>query len=152
MEREMRKRPSSRLLIVDRNQRVLLFRYLHKKGPLAGQDFWSTPGGGVEDGETFQQAAIRELKEETGITREFVGEPVAERAFVMQMPDGEFVESEEQYFLVISDVAVSSSAGWTDQEAEVIADHRWWSKEELTHTTAVVWPENLLEMLDRARQ
>lgn len=148
----MRKRPSSRLLIVDRNQQVLLFRYLHKKGPLAGQDFWSTPGGGVEDGETFQQAAIRELKEETGMTRNFVGAPVAERAFVMQMPDGEFVEAQEQYFLVSSDIAVSSRDGWTDEEAEVIADHRWWSKDELRHTTEIVWPEDLLDMLDRARQ
>ncbi len=148
----MRQRPSSRLLIVDRGGRVLLFRYLHKKGPLAGQDFWSTPGGGVEDGETFQQAAIRELKEETGLTRESVGEPVAERAFVMQMPDGEYVEAQEQYFLVPSDIAVSSRDGWTNQEADVIADHRWWSKDELRHTTSTVWPENLLEMLDGARQ
>ena len=148
----MRKRPSSRLLIVDRNQQVLLFRYLHKKGPLAGQDFWSTPGGGGEDGETFRQAAIRELKEETGITRECVGSPVAERAFVMQMPDGEYVEAQEQYFFVSSDIAVSSRDGWSDEEAEVIADHRWWSKDELRHTTATVWPEDLLEMLDLAPQ
>jgi 8-oxo-dGTP pyrophosphatase MutT (NUDIX family) len=144
----MRKRPSSRLLIVNSDQQVLLFRYVHKKGPLAGQDFWSTPGGGIEHGETFQQAAIRELKEETGMTRELVGEPVAERAFVMQMPDGEFVESHEQYFLVASDVAMSSRDGWTDEETEVIADHRWWSKDELRHTTEIVWPENLVEMLD----
>ncbi len=113
--------------------RCCCFATCTKEGPLAGQDFWSTPGGGVEDGETFQQAAIRELKEETGMTREFVGEPVAERAFVMQMPDGEFVEAQEQYFLVAIDIAVSSRDGWTDEEAEVIADHRWWSKDELRH-------------------
>lgn len=31
--------------------------------------------GGVEDGETFEQAAIRELEEETGIRSDDVGPP-----------------------------------------------------------------------------
>jgi 8-oxo-dGTP pyrophosphatase MutT (NUDIX family) len=52
---------------------VLLFRFLHKEGALVGQDFWATTGGGVEEGETFEQAAIRELGEETGIRTENVG-------------------------------------------------------------------------------
>lgn len=37
---------------------------------------WSFPGGAVEQGETFEQAAIRETKEETGLTIE-AGEIVA---------------------------------------------------------------------------
>jgi len=54
-------------LVVDLSGRILLFRFVHRIGALAGQDYWATPGGGVEDGETFEQAAIRELEEETGI-------------------------------------------------------------------------------------
>ena len=143
----MRQRPSSRLLLLN-DDRVLLFRYVHKTGQLAGQDFWSTPGGGVEDGETFAQAALRELHEETGIVREAVDEPVAERAFAMQLPDGEWVKSQEKYFVVrLNDTAIFDD-GWSNQEAEVIADQRWWSKEELALTTETVWPENLIEMLN----
>ena len=96
----MRRRPSARLLITDPAGRVLLFRFVHKKGALAGQSYWATPGGGLEDGETFAQAAVRELREETGIQLESVGEPVTRNEFELQLPDGEWVIADEEYFRV----------------------------------------------------
>jgi hypothetical protein len=44
-----------------------------------------------------------------------------------------------------------SRDGWTAQEVEVMADHRWWSLDELAQTPATVWPENLLAMLNAAK-
>ena len=44
--------------------RVLLIKRGH--APLKGQ--WSLPGGGVEVGETLEQAIAREVTEETGLT------------------------------------------------------------------------------------
>ena len=72
----MRRRLSARFLILDETDRILLFRFVYKRGPLAGQDFWGTPGGGVEGDETLEQAALRELVEETGLRRDSVGSEI----------------------------------------------------------------------------
>lgn len=72
----MRRRLSARLLILDEAGRILLFRFVYKRGPLAGQDFWGTPGDGVEGDETLEQAALRELVEETGLRRDSVGSEI----------------------------------------------------------------------------
>ena len=147
----MRHRPSARLLVLDSAGRILLFRFVHKTGPLAGEDYWATPGGAVEEGETFEQAAIRELEEETGVRVETVGAQVARSEFVLQLPDGERVLADERFFLIAVDIETLSRDGWTTLEAEVIADHRWWTSEELTNTSETVWPKNLPAILMTTR-
>ncbi len=52
-----------------RGDEVLLIR--RGKPPRQGQ--WSIPGGRIESGETAEAAALRELKEETGIDAELLG-------------------------------------------------------------------------------
>jgi 8-oxo-dGTP diphosphatase len=143
----MRRRRSARLLIVEPAGRVLLFRFVFKKGALAGEDYWATPGGGVEEGETFEQAAIRELREETGIRVESVGPQVGQREFVLQLSDGEHIVADERFFRVEAKEATLSRDEWTAEEAEVMVAHRWWSRDELSQTSETVWPENLIEML-----
>lgn len=53
-------------LVVWRGSEVLLIR--RSKPPYAGE--WSIPGGKIGFGETTEDAALREVKEETGITAE----------------------------------------------------------------------------------
>lgn len=143
----MRERKAVRWLVMDPQARVLLFRFCHATGPLTGHDYWATPGGGVEEGETFEAAAIRELHEETGIRTHEAGPAIAHRNFIMQMPDGEHVRGVEQYFALRTEQRTLSRDGWTEQEREVIAEYRWWAADELRSTTETVWPENLLDML-----
>nr|WP_028218669.1 NUDIX domain-containing protein [Paraburkholderia oxyphila] len=146
----MRERPSARLLITNPERRVLLFRFVHKSGALAGKAYWATPGGGVEHGETFADAAIRELREETGIRKAQVSQPVGRREVPLRLPDGEHVLAVEQYFVVDTDTESISRDGWTAEEREVMVDHHWWSREELSSTAETIYPEGLVEMLDSA--
>ncbi|MBQ1166317.1 NUDIX hydrolase, partial [Streptomyces sp. A73] len=48
--------------------RVLMVRRRVKEGEL----MWQFPAGGLEDGETAEQAAVRETQDETGLTVEAV--------------------------------------------------------------------------------
>lgn len=59
----METRRSARLVIVDEDGRLLLFRYHDEHHA----PFWATPGGELLPGESYLDAARRELREETGL-------------------------------------------------------------------------------------
>lgn len=50
------------VVFVIRDRKILMEKLCY-----GGRTFYSIPGGGIEDGETPEQAAIRELKEECGL-------------------------------------------------------------------------------------
>ena len=68
----MRVRQGARVVLLDDAQRLLLFKFqdatmVVPSRPLRSDTFWVTVGGGLEAGETFEDAARREGWEETGI-------------------------------------------------------------------------------------
>jgi ADP-ribose pyrophosphatase YjhB (NUDIX family) len=143
----MRKRPSARILLVDEEGRVLLFRFVFKSGALAGNDFWATPGGALETGESYDEGGRRELREETSLEVETLGEPVAEQEFIMVMSNGEQVLAQERFFVVRMGRQAISRELWTPLEKEVMTEHRWWSLAEITASKDVIYPENLIALI-----
>jgi ADP-ribose pyrophosphatase YjhB (NUDIX family) len=58
--------PSTTAVVTDERGRILLIRR-------RDNDLWALPGGGMELGESITDAAVREVKEETGLDVEVVG-------------------------------------------------------------------------------
>lgn len=77
-------RPSASAVIFDRRGRILL-----QQRSDGGQ--WGLPGGGVEIGESVADAAVREVREETGLrvtVRRLIGVYSEPRLQVVRYPDG----------------------------------------------------------------
>ncbi|MGX7707709.1 NUDIX hydrolase [Methylobacterium sp. Gmos1] len=147
----LRERPAARLLVLDGEHRLLLFRFAFRTGALAGEAYWATPGGGVEAGESFAEAAVRELREETGLPCSGTAPMLGERVFPMKMPDGEWVRARERFFAVRAGSDLLTRDGWTAHEVEVLAEHRWWTRDELVTPGAQVYPEDIVAFYDAAR-
>jgi 8-oxo-dGTP pyrophosphatase MutT (NUDIX family) len=143
----LRERPAARLLILDPLNRILLFRFT----PPAGESFWATPGGAVDPGETYAQAGMRELFEETGIVAD-IGPEVAQRRVEFVTIEGEPVTADERYFLIRVDACAISSEGHTELERRVMTGHRWWNLHDLPASSEIIFPEDLADLIDRVAQ
>jgi 8-oxo-dGTP diphosphatase len=139
----IRPRPTARILVLNKHDQILLFEYQESDG----HRFWVTPGGGLEPDETFEDAAKRELLEETGFSLEDVGKPVWERRKILEF-SGQRVMFDERHFVVRLDSFQVSGENPDGLERDMTVGHRWWSLEELRTTSQTVYPENLARHLE----
>lgn len=137
-------RPTARVLLLDREDRILLLNG-RLPGRPRGAGNWFTVGGGVEAGETYREAAAREILEETGIGDFELGPVVWLREGMLHIPH--LVRMTEQYIVARCDGGDPRRDGWTALERELIDDVRWWTAQELMTTADKVYPPGLARLL-----
>ncbi|MDP1739221.1 MAG: NUDIX hydrolase [Caulobacter sp.] len=112
-----------------RGREVLLI----KRGNPPRQGQWSLPGGRIEWGETTEAAALRELKEETGVDAELLG--------LIDVVDG-VMTSRETGEITRHYIMIDYAARWTTGEVvagDDAADARFFTLEEAM--VVVEWEE-----------
>lgn len=135
-------RPAARILLVDRAGRVLLFRFTPDDRP----PFWCTPGGALDPGEGYAEAARRELAEEVGLDRD-CGPEIAQRTVEFRTIEGVEVIADERWFRVDVDDLDIDTRGHTALERRVMTRWRWFAREELARHDERVYPDDLVAML-----
>ncbi|MBI2935698.1 MAG: NUDIX domain-containing protein [Chloroflexi bacterium] len=137
-------RPSARVLLLDGQGRILLWRIADPADDVPS--LWVTPGGALKPGESYEQAALRELWEETGLAGVALGPWVWRRRHVWRHGD-RWYDSLERFFLVRAPAFPVAAPGLTPLERRVMKEHRWWSWEEVAAATETFVPRRLAELL-----
>ena len=146
-------RETARIMLVDDENRIFMLK-THFDPEVGLPPRWLTPGGGIEAGESTLQAAVRELREETGliVDPEVLGEPVLVTSGRWDWADGLNFHTYKDtiYELRVSNFQPDTS-GFTQDELRDILEYRWWTVEELLASDEEIAPHELRQWL-AARQ
>lgn len=134
-----------RALILNPENEVLLIQGRDSKNP--ENTWWFTPGGGIEVGETPEQALRREILEETGITIYDAVPLGRERTSKFRFENTDYFQQESFYLVKVHDIE-QVSLNLTEIEKRTFLNQRWWSIDELSASSEIFYPANLLTWLE----
>ncbi|MCC6383310.1 MAG: NUDIX domain-containing protein [Dehalococcoidia bacterium] len=145
-EHAPRLREAARVVLLDGDGRVLLFRVAVPGRDSGARPLWITPGGGRHLNESFEAAAARELWEETGIETT-IAACVWTRDHTFSIT-GRRIRQCERYFLARAPHTVILDRHRTAAERAFLAAHRWWTLAELAASTDAFVPRRLAALLE----
>jgi 8-oxo-dGTP pyrophosphatase MutT (NUDIX family) len=131
-------RPVARVLLLDLQNRLFL---LHAEHAADGRRFWMTPGGGLEEGEAFEDAARRELREETGLDFQ-IGRWVWTRRHAYNW-NGRWCDQYERFFIATT----TGSRVRPEKQDDYVVDSRWWTLSELQASREDFAPRRLPDLV-----
>jgi ADP-ribose pyrophosphatase YjhB (NUDIX family) len=139
-------RDAARALVLDPDDRVLL---VHFENPDTGAVFWTTPGGGLDPGEGFEDGLRRELREETGLGEVAFGPVVWKRREVFEW-GGKTLDQRERIVLVrVPRFAPRPELSAEQLAAEGVDGIRWWTLGEIERSGELFYPTRLAHFLRR---
>jgi 8-oxo-dGTP pyrophosphatase MutT (NUDIX family) len=142
-------RDAVRVVLADAGGRVLLFHVETEDVP---GGWWELPGGGIEPGESYREAAVRELREEAGLVLEpaRIGLPRWRRDSTWRSRGARRLQHEVVVFAQVeADQPAIVDGGRTAAEAEDYVTARWWRVAEIIRSQERFYPGRLPELLPR---
>jgi TDG/mug DNA glycosylase family protein len=133
-------RQGVRALVLDSRDNVLLVRFEDELG-----SWWSTPGGGVDAGESDADALARELAEEVGLRGFELGPLLWTREHWLVNPKRWGGQRERHYLVRTEPFEPAPAFSDAELAAEGVAGARWFAVDELE--TVPTGPRRLAELV-----
>lgn len=139
------RRPAARVVLLDRDGRIFL---VNSEDPMDPRKppWWEIPGGGVDAGESSEDAARRELYEETGIEAVEMGPCIWVQHVEFDF-GGYHFDSRERIHVAWCDGGEYRPKHLEALEAAAFMGARWWPLDELMASEVPVLPTRLREFL-----
>jgi 8-oxo-dGTP pyrophosphatase MutT (NUDIX family) len=140
-------RRSAKALLVDSQERLLL---LHMQDPVEAAlgRWWELPGGGLEPGETPEEALVREVAEETGFMLHSASVSPARwfRRATFRWLGRRRWQEETVHVVRLAAGAVEGPHDRTDDESAAVLEQQWWSLDDIAASDAAFYPRRLAEL------
>ncbi len=144
------RREAARGLVINEKGEALLMRYAGGLSPqlleLGHKHFWATPGGMRKQGESFEAALRRELREETGLIILEPGPVVATREFPIELGE-DWHQAVERYYLMRVQNFTPHPHDLTEEEKTHLLGWRWWGTDEIAASQELIFPEGLAALM-----